>query len=184
MKNDIAERIQQERDIHSNLSQHPSIVTLEATLEDEENIYMVLELCKGGDLAGFLRQDPKGRLSDRRAKRWMYQLALGISFLHDKCKVIHRDLKLSNMLLFGDSDKQTLKISDFGLAVQLKEVAEEHYTFCGTPNFIAPEVLQEDTSHGLPADIWSFGCTIFSLLTGDSPFQGCRVRYVLLFRIV
>ena len=89
---------------------------------------------------------------------------------------MHRDLKLSNILL---TDDKVVKIIDFGLAVQLADNSEERETLCGTPNYISPEVIQ-NRPYGLSADLWSLGCIMFALLTGTPPFECSTVQDTLL----
>jgi serine/threonine protein kinase len=107
------------------------------------------------------------------------QTVAGVAYLHAQ-GVIHRDLKLANLLL---TDTDELKISDFGLATR---ASGEHWTICGTPNFIAPEILRvgsEDVdedgqafSYTEAVDIWSLGCILHCLLLGRAPFEGRKVR--------
>ena len=109
------------------------MVRLYHNFEDDECIYMVLELCSGGDLYTYLKQE--GHLSENKTAQLGLQLVEGIQYLHS-LGVLHRDLKLGNLLL--SEDKCTIKIADFGLAVQLKDFKEERDTLCGTPNYISP----------------------------------------------
>jgi serine/threonine protein kinase len=85
--------------------------------------------------------------------------------------IMHRDLKLSNILLTAEG---TVKIIDFGLAVQLGELTEERETLCGTPNYISPEVIS-NRPYGLSTDLWSLGCIMFAMLTGKPPFECATV---------
>lgn len=82
---------------------------------------------------------------------------------------MHRDLKLSNILITEDNPR-ILKIIDFGLAVQLQDFNEERETLCGTPNYISPEVIQ-NRPYGLQTDLWSLGCIMYALMTGTPPFE-------------
>jgi serine/threonine protein kinase len=95
---------------------------------------MVMELCDNGNLYQYLREHSQGYLSEPEARGVLLQLIQGLSYLHSN-GIIHRDLKLSNLLL---NSKYQLKIADFGLAVKLQDPAGEQKTMCGTPNYISP----------------------------------------------
>ena len=84
-------------------------------------------------------------------------------------RIIHRDLKLGNLLI---SKEMELKICDFGLACQLETYDERRRTVCGTPNYIAPEVLNNNYGHSFEVDVWAFGIILFALFTGKPPFEG------------
>ena len=105
-------------------------------------------------------------LNEQEVADYVRQLAMGIKYMQDR-GIMHRDLKLSNILL---TDDKVVKIIDFGLAVQLADNHEERETLCGTPNYISPEVIQ-NRPYGLSADLWSLGCIMFALLTGTPPFE-------------
>ncbi|KFD54188.1 hypothetical protein M513_04965 [Trichuris suis] len=154
-------RIWDEVRIHSKLK-HPHIVEMLDCFQDESYIYIVLELCSNGDLRRYLRGRP---LSEAHAASVLEQVIDGVLFLHTK-QIIHRDLSASNILL----DKHGIvKIADFGLATQISQVNEKHFTMCGTPNYIAPEIAMR-RPHGLEADLWSLGCLLYTLLSGHPPF--------------
>jgi polo-like kinase 1 len=91
-----------------------------------------------------------------------------LKFLRQK-KIIHRDLKLGNLLLGKNME---VKVCDFGLAVQLNSVTEMRQTICGTPNYIAPEMLQKtNNGHSFEVDIWALGIIVYALLVGKPPFE-------------
>ena len=143
---------------------HPCILNLIDYFEDSRYVYIVLELCTYGNLYKYVKQN--GSIAENDAGYIICQVLDALNYLHMK-GIVHRDLKLSNILL---TEKLSIKICDFGLAVQLSVPDEEHYTFCCTPNYIAPEVVKEQ-SHGFPADIWSVGCLFYYMVTGKPPFQ-------------
>ena len=158
-----SQRIISEIKIHSRLD-HKSIVKLYNYFEDKECIYIVLELCNNGNLYQYLKRF--GPLSEYDATNLIHQILIALQYLHER-HIIHRDLKLSNILLNDDSE---IKICDFGLAIQFEHPDEEHFTLCGTPNYIAPEVITQQ-SHGYPADLWSVGCLFYYIITGVPPFD-------------
>ncbi|KAL1233310.1 Serine/threonine-protein kinase PLK4 [Trichinella pseudospiralis] len=156
-------RVWDEVRIHSPLK-HPRIVELLDCFQDEKYIYIALELCPNGDMRRYLKV--MGRpLDEAYAAIVLEQVVDGILFLHSR-GIIHRDLSASNILL--DSN-WTVKIADFGLATQISQPNEKHFTMCGTPNYIAPEIAMRKP-HGLEADVWSLGCLLYTLLTGHPPF--------------
>lgn len=90
-----------------------------------------------------------------------------------KHKVIHRDLKLGNLFLGGGLE---IKLGDFGLAAKLEYESEKRHTVCGTPNYLAPEVLSNKTGHSFEVDIWSLGVVLYALLIGKPPFETPEVK--------
>lgn len=104
----------------------------------------------------------------------MHQIVKGMLYLHTH-GIMHRDLTLSNLLL---TSSMNIKIADFGLATQLKMPSEKHFTMCGTPNYISPEVATR-SAHGLESDVWSLGCMFYAFLTGRPPFDTDNVKHTL-----
>lgn len=180
----INHRVQNEILLHIPL-EHENIVHAWHAFEDEENIYIVMELCSGGNLYKLLKK--RGKMSESEAVAVIRQLLQALEYLHSN-NIIHRDLKLSNILLVTDAassggdhlDRQSLriKVCDFGLAIQLTHPDEEHFTLCGTPNYIAPEVASQQ-NHGYPADLWSVGCLFYSMVVGTPPFEQNNVHDTL-----
>lgn len=156
--------------IHRSLH-HPNIVHFIDLFQDEANVYFKLELCSNGSMNDMIRT--RGPCSDEEARFYMIQIIAGTKFMHMN-HVIHRDLKLGNIFL--DSNMNT-KIGDFGLAALLKDPEERKKTMCGTPNYIAPEILYEGNGngHSFEVDIWSVGVILFTLLSGKPPFQTTSV---------
>jgi polo-like kinase 4 len=114
-------------------------------------------------------------MSELSASSVMQQVISGVLYLHSH-KILHRDISLSNLLL---TQSMHVKISDFGLATQLNPSSPDvHRTLCGTPNYISPEVASR-SSHGLPADVWSLGCMLYTLLVGRPPFETNGVKSTL-----
>ncbi|ESO03067.1 hypothetical protein HELRODRAFT_80994, partial [Helobdella robusta] len=168
----MMKRVLQEVAIHSRLK-HPSILEVYNYFEDAHYIYLILELCPHGDLNSKLKTLSCG-FPEHEVRSYMQQIVDGIVYLQ-KHRILHRDLTLSNILI---SRHGTVKIADFGLATQLQDVNEKHFTMCGTPNYISPEVASR-TSHGLESDVWSVGCMFYAMLTGKPPFDGEGVKETL-----
>lgn len=127
----LTRRVANEVEIHWQL-RHFSILELYNYFEDSEYVYMVMEICENGNLFQYLTERKK--LKEAEARSVMKQLVNGLLYLHSN-GIIHRDLKLSNLLL---NDRFTLKIADFGLAAKLADAEAEQKTMCGTPNYISP----------------------------------------------
>ncbi|XP_010500348.1 PREDICTED: CBL-interacting serine/threonine-protein kinase 17-like [Camelina sativa] len=146
---------------------HPNIVRLHEVLASKTKIYMVLELVTGGDL--FDRIVSKGKLPEIEGRKMFQQLIDGISYCHNK-GVYHRDLKLENVLLDA---KGHIKITDFGLSSLPQHFREDGllHTTCGSPNYVAPEVLANEGYDGAASDIWSCGVILYVILTGSLPFD-------------
>ena len=133
--------------------------------DDEAFIYIILELCTQSTLENLLKT--RKRFHTIEVQYYTKQLVNALLYLQSE-KVIHRDLKLGNILL---NHNQEVKLADFGLAVRLESDDELRKTICGTPNYIAPEVIQGYVGHSYPADIWSLGVIIYQLSFGKAPFE-------------
>ena len=140
--------------------------------EDADYVYIILELCPNQTLNEFMRKQPNKRLSEPEAMFYIYDLIVALKYLHRR-RVIHRDLKLGN--LFLDADVR-LKIGDFGLAAQLEHDNEKRRTICGTPNYIAPEILEAKHGHSYEVDVWSLGVILYTMIIGRPPFETSDVR--------
>lgn len=139
---------------------HPFIVTLAGTFQDERYLYMALEYVVGGEFFTHLRN--VGKLENPDAKFYAAQVSLIFEYLHQR-DFIYRDLKPENLLIDAVG---YLKITDFGFA---KRVAFKTYTLCGTPEYIAPEVLL-NKGHGKGVDWWTLGILVYEMLVGQPPF--------------
>uniref|UniRef100_A0A7N5P8U9 Serine/threonine-protein kinase PLK4 n=1 Tax=Ailuropoda melanoleuca TaxID=9646 RepID=A0A7N5P8U9_AILME len=141
--------------------------------EDSNYVYLVLEMCHNGEMNRYLKNRMKP-FSENEARHFMHQIVTGMLYLHSH-GILHRDLTLSNLLL---TRNMNIKIADFGLATQLKMPHEKHYTLCGTPNYISPEIATR-SAHGLESDVWSLGCMFYTLLIGRPPFDTDTVKNTL-----
>ncbi|GAA5928413.1 hypothetical protein JCM10213_005729 [Rhodosporidiobolus nylandii] len=153
--------------------QHPNIIAFEHCFEDDGNVYMQLELCSNGSLLDLLRA--RRRYSEPEARFYLTQLCGACDYMHAN-SVIHRDLKLGNLMLDENMD---LRVGDFGLAALVKFKGERKKTICGTPNYIAPEILfDQKAGHSFEVDIWSIGVILYTLLIGRPPFQTKDVKNI------
>ncbi|KAL9237576.1 hypothetical protein vseg_012106 [Gypsophila vaccaria] len=146
---------------------HPNIVRLYEVLASKTKIYMVLEYVHGGEL--FDKIASRGKLPEKEGRRLFQQLVDGVSYCHDK-GVFHRDLKLENILIDG---KGNIKVSDFGLSALPQHFGRDGllHTTCGSPNYVAPEILANRGYNGSTADVWSCGVILYVILTGYLPFD-------------
>ncbi|THH31055.1 hypothetical protein EUX98_g3134 [Antrodiella citrinella] len=153
--------------------QHPNIVSFQDCFEDEENVYMTLELCHNGSLMDMLRR--RRRFTEPEARFFMVQLIGACHYMHTH-QVIHRDLKLGNIFL---DSHMNVKVGDFGLAALIENPGERKKTICGTPNYIAPEVLFDTANgHSFEVDTWSIGVILYTLVVGRPPFQTKDVKAI------
>uniref|UniRef100_A0A8C2FS17 Serine/threonine-protein kinase DCLK2 n=1 Tax=Cyprinus carpio TaxID=7962 RepID=A0A8C2FS17_CYPCA len=145
---------------------HPNIVLLIEEMDTYSELYLVMELVKGGDLFDAITS--ANRYTERDASGMLYNLANAIKYLHS-LNIVHRDIKPENLLVYEHQDgSKSLKLGDFGLATV---VDGPLYTVCGTPTYVAPEIIAE-TGYGLKVDIWAAGVITYILLCGFPPFRG------------
>lgn len=163
IKHNQRDKMTQEITIHKTL-EHNNVVKFLSFFDDNHNVYIVLELCKQRSMMELHKRRPS--VTEYECRFYIHQILEGVRYLHDK-RIIHRDLKLGNLFL---NDKLNVKIGDFGLATQISYEGERKKTLCGTPNYIAPEILNKK-GHSFEVDIWSIGCVMFTLLVGQPPFE-------------
>ncbi|KAJ3677216.1 hypothetical protein LUZ60_002940 [Juncus effusus] len=161
----LMDQIQREISI-MRLVQHPNIVELKEVMATKTRIFFVMEYVRGGELFAKVEH---GRLSENHARHYFRQLISAVDFCHSR-GVSHRDLKPENLLL---DECGNLKVSDFGLSALPDQLRQDGllHTQCGTPSYVAPEVLRNKGYDGTKTDVWSCGVILFVLLTGHLPFQ-------------
>ncbi|KAF9132009.1 hypothetical protein BGX30_012816 [Mortierella sp. GBA39] len=147
---------------------HPNCVSLLEMFETEDAVFLVTDLAEGGELFEQLLQ--KGCYTEGDAARLVREILLGVEYLHSM-EIVHRDLKPENLLFLDKSENARLLITDFGLSKVLTSGEDVLMTACGTPGYVAPEVL-EQIGHGKPVDMWSLGVIAYTLLCGYTPFWG------------
>ncbi|CCE79608.1 Piso0_001685 [Millerozyma farinosa CBS 7064] len=166
VESDESESVRSEKRVFlaANKGMHPFLLNLPCCFQTENRIYFVMEYIPGGDLMWHIQ---KSRFSARRAKFYACEVLLALKYFHEK-GVVYRDLKLDNILL---TTKGHIKIADYGLCKENMWYKNTTGTFCGTPEFMAPEIVtgkQYDRS----VDWWAFGVLLFQMLLCQSPFKG------------
>ncbi|CAL1366455.1 unnamed protein product [Linum trigynum] len=149
---------------------HPNVIRMHEVMVSKERIYMVMEFVAGGEL---FEKVARGRLKEAAARRCFQQLINAVDYCHTR-GVYHRDLKLENLLLDGS---RVLKVADFGLSALPQQLRGDGllHTMCGTPTYIAPEVISRKGYDGAKADVWSCGVILFVMLAGYMPFHDSNI---------
>ena len=156
--------------IHRSL-RHRHVVQFIHFFEDKRNVYIILELCEHRSLMDLVKR--RKRLTEPEVRYYMVQMLDALRYMHGK-NVIHRDMKLGNLFL---SREMEIRVGDFGLATQLASPDEKRKTICGTPNYIAPEILDNRSDgHSFEVDIWSLGVIMYTMLVGKPPFETKDVK--------
>ncbi|XP_012584880.1 PREDICTED: LOW QUALITY PROTEIN: inactive serine/threonine-protein kinase PLK5 [Condylura cristata] len=156
--------VEREIALHSCL-RHRNIVAFHGHFADRDHVYMVLEYCSRQSLAHVL--EARQTLTEPEVRYYLRGLVSGLRYLHQR-RIVHRDLKLSNFFL---NKNMEVKIGDLGLAARVGPGGRCQRVLCGTPNFLAPEVVSRN-GHSCQSDIWALGCIMYLVLTGAPPFVG------------
>ncbi|KAE8447716.1 hypothetical protein EG329_010523 [Mollisiaceae sp. DMI_Dod_QoI] len=166
IENDEVESTRSEKRVFliANKERHPFLLNLHACFQTETRVYFVMEYISGGDLMLHIQ---RGQFGTKRAQFYAAEVCLALKYFHEN-GVIYRDLKLDNILLTLDGH---IKIGDYGLCKEDMWYGSTTSTFCGTPEFMAPEILL-DKKYGRAVDWWAFGVLIYQMLLQQSPFRG------------
>ncbi|KAL1860498.1 Serine/threonine kinase [Diaporthe australafricana] len=166
IENDEVESIRSEKRVFliANRERHPFLTNLHACFQTETRVYFVMEYISGGDLMLHIQ---RGQFGTKRAQFYAAEVCLALKYFHEN-GVVYRDLKLDNILLTLDGH---IKIADYGLCKEDMWFGSTTSTFCGTPEFMAPEILL-DKKYGRAVDWWAFGVLIYQMLLQQSPFRG------------
>ncbi|KAI9871591.1 MAG: Serine/threonine kinase, partial [Pleopsidium flavum] len=166
IENDEVESTKSEKRVFliANKERHPFLLNLHACFQTETRVYFVMEYIRGGDLMLHIQ---RGQFGTKRAQFYAAEVCLALKYFHEN-GVIYRDLKLDNILLTLDGH---IKVADYGLCKENMWYNATTSTFCGTPEFMAPEILL-DKKYGRAVDWWAFGVLIYQMLLQQSPFRG------------
>lgn len=156
-------RVQSEIKIMEQVS-HPRIVRMYESVETPKRVHLIIECLEGGNLCSYVKS--KRSLSESESKRIFFQLLQAMEFLHSQC-VIHRDIKLENVLFDNNAD---IKLIDFGFST-ISPDGKKLKVFCGTPSYMAPEIVRRTEYEGKPVDMWGLGILLYALLCGCFPFR-------------
>lgn len=150
-------------------ARHQNIVRLYESFDTDSHTVYVMEVCGGGDLLTYVRR--RRKLKEDLAKHVFCQLIRGLMYVHSK-RVLHRDIKLDNILLTSEGD---VKICDFGVSKLVQNKNQTQHEQCGTPAYIAPEVFKGKGYKGFQSDVWSAGVVLYAMLYGTVPFKATNM---------
>uniref|UniRef100_A0A671PRL9 protein kinase C n=1 Tax=Sinocyclocheilus anshuiensis TaxID=1608454 RepID=A0A671PRL9_9TELE len=156
--------VQTEKHVFEQASTNPFLVGLHSCFQTESRLFLVIEYVNGGDLMFHMQKQRK--LPEEHARFYAAEICIALNFLHEK-GIIYRDLKLDNVLLDQDGH---IKITDYGMCKEGIRPGDTTSTFCGTPNYIAPEILRGE-DYGFSVDWWALGVLMFEMMAGRSPFD-------------
>ncbi|XP_075707877.1 serine/threonine-protein kinase Nek5 isoform X2 [Rhinoderma darwinii] len=155
---------------------HPNIVTFFTSIEENNNLYIVMEYCDGGDLTKRINKQRGVLFDEDQILNWFVQISLGLKHIHDR-KVLHRDIKAQNIFLTNNGT--LAKLGDFGIARMLNNTMELARTCVGTPYYLSPEIC-ENRPYNNKTDVWSLGCVLYELCTLKHPFESDNLRQLVL----
>jgi len=152
---------------------HKHIVKLYTYFEDKNFVFLIMEICHNKSMMDLLKKNKV--IEERYVRVFLLQIVYALDYLHNSCSVVHRDMKLANLFLDRSFN---IKVGDFGLAAVI-EKEERKKTICGTPNYIAPEVLfNSEDGHSFEVDVWSVGVILYTMIVGRPPFQKSDVKEI------
>ncbi|KAI5160568.1 polo-like kinase 1 [Nematocida ausubeli] len=152
---------------------HKNIVKLFTYFEDKDFVFLIMEICRNKSMMDLLKRNKL--IEEKYVRIFLLQIISALDYLHRECSVVHRDMKLANLFL---DDGFNIKVGDFGLAAVIDR-EERKKTICGTPNYIAPEVLfGSEGGHSFEVDIWSVGVVVYTMIVGKPPFQKSDVKEI------
>ncbi|KAM5266911.1 protein kinase C zeta type isoform 2-T2 [Hipposideros larvatus] len=156
--------VQTEKHVFEQASSNPFLVGLHSCFQTTSRLFLVIEYVNGGDLMFHMQRQRK--LPEEHARFYAAEICIALNFLHDR-GIIYRDLKLDNVLLDADGH---IKLTDYGMCKEGLGPGDTTSTFCGTPNYIAPEILRGE-EYGFSVDWWALGVLMFEMMAGRSPFD-------------
>jgi len=165
------EKIKSERAILIEMN-HPFIISLHYAFQNERKLFFALEYCPGGEFYNLLQK--RRVLSEEQARFYAVQILLGIQYLHSK-DIIYRDLKPENILIDAVG---YIRITDFGLSKSGVKGSKDAYTICGTPDYLAPEIILK-SGHGKSVDWWTFGALLYEMVSGIPPFHAQKLEQMI-----
>jgi len=149
---------------------HPGVIYLHDLIDSSKQIFMITDYIKGISLREYVKQLPNRQVRELTARRIFRQVIEAVAYLHEEESVIHRDIKLDNILI--EEGTRMVKLIDFGFSVLTNTPNQRLKVFCGTPSYMAPEITRKSDYEGRPVDIWALGVLLYVMITGQFPFRG------------